>query len=136
MMTLKPPAVPSPGIGDVPNTLIWASPSFGEAAHALLSVAMIAVSRSSGLWRSLNGSRTMNIDAKLELLAWSRNDMPPMPTVCATPRLLLPSESRRAIRSTSFRAAWVCSSDHESGSWTLTMRRPWSCCGMKPVGAF
>ena len=46
---------------------------------------MMAVSRSSGFCRLSNGSRTMNIEAKLELLACSRNDMPAKATVCATP---------------------------------------------------
>ena len=52
-----------------------------------------------------------------------------MATVCATPGV------SRAIFSTCAMASWVRCSDAESGSWTLTISRPWSCCGMKPVGA-
>ena len=71
----------------------------------------------------------MNIEPKLELLADWRNESPAMTTVCATPGV------SRAILST--RASVSCErwSDAESGSWTLTMSRPWSCCGMKPAGA-
>ncbi len=70
----------------------------------------------------------MNIEPKLEALACSRNDIPAMATVCATPGV------SRAISSTLAIASWVRCSDAESGNWTLTMSRPWSCCGMKPVG--
>ena len=49
--------------------------------------------------------------------------------MCATPGV------SRAIFSTCARISWVRCSDAESGSWTFTMSRPWSCCGMKPVGS-
>ena len=52
-----------------------------------------------------------------------------MVTVWATPGV------SRAIFSTSAMASWVRCSDAESGNWTFTISRPWSCCGMKPVGA-
>ena len=71
----------------------------------------------------------MNIEPKLEALACSRNDNPEMVTVWATPGV------SRAILSTSAMASWVRCSDAESGNWTFTISRPWSCCGMKPVGA-
>ncbi len=72
----------------------------------------------------------MNIEAKLGLLACRRNDNPEMATVCATPGVC------RAISSIFATARLVRSSDAESGNWTFTMSRPWSCWGMKPVGAF
>ena len=71
----------------------------------------------------------MNIEPKLEALDCNRNDIPEIVTVWATPGV------SRAILSTSSMAAWVRCNDAESGNWTLTISRPWSCCGMKPVGA-
>ena len=50
--------------------------------------------------------------------------------MCATPGV------SRAISSILATAASVRCSDAESGSWMFTMSRPWSCCGMKPVGPF
>ena len=55
--------------------------------------------------------------------------MPEIATVCATPGVFQGDLLTVAI------AAWVRCSDAESGNWTLTMSRPWSCWGMKPVGA-
>ena len=80
-MNLNPPAVPRPGIADAPSTVNWASGTF--SAQALLRLFMIAVSRSSGFCRLSKGARTMNIEAKLELFACNRNELPAKATVCA-----------------------------------------------------
>ena len=82
-MNLNPPAMPRPGIGDAPSTVNWASGTF--SAQALLRLFMIAVSRSSGFCRWSKGARTMNIEAKLELFACNRNELPAKATVCAMP---------------------------------------------------
>ena len=52
----------------------------------------------------------MNIDPKFEALACSRNDMPAIATVCATPGV------SRVIFSTSAIAAIVRCNDAESGN--------------------
>ena len=70
------------------------------------------------------------MEAKLELFDWSRNDMPEFVTVWPTPGV------SRAIRSTSSATSWVRSSEAASGNWMLTINRPWSCWGMKPLGAW
>ena len=90
--SLKPPATPSPGIGAAPYTVTLAASTL--RAHWDRSLAMMAVSRRLALLRLSKGSSTMNIEAKLGLLACSRNDNPEMETVCATPGVL------RAISST------------------------------------
>ena len=90
---------------------------------------MIAVSRSSGFCRSAKGASTMNIEAKLELFACNRNELPAKATVCAMPGVV------RAIFSIRATTALVRSKDAESGSWMFAISRPWSCCGMNPVGA-
>ena len=71
----------------------------------------------------------MNIDAKFELLACKRNELPAKATVCAIPPTLCEIFSILAT------TALVRSSEAESGSWILAISRPWSCCGMNPVGA-
>ena len=91
---------------------------------------MIAVSRSSGFCRLSKGSRTMNIEAKLELLACNRNELPAKATVCADA-----GRVACAIFSILATTALVRSKDAESGSWMFAISRPWSCCGMNPVGA-
>ena len=48
-------------------------------------MAAIASAVSDGSRRSSNGLRVMNIDAKFELMAFSTNDRPGMPSVWATP---------------------------------------------------
>ena len=90
---------------------------------------MIAVSPSSGFCRWSKGFRTMNIEAKLELLACSRNDIPTKQTEWAIPGVF------RGIPATRLATSRVRSSDAESGSWTMAISRPWSCSGMNPVGA-
>ncbi len=57
------------------------------------------------------------------------NDIPAMATVCDTPGVSW------TISTTWAMAASVRWSDAESGSWTPRISRPWSCCGMKPLGA-
>ena len=52
-------------MGGAPKAITWAS--LTSLAHAGRNRAMMAVSRSSGLSRFSNGSRTMNIAAKLGL---------------------------------------------------------------------
>ena len=83
-MSLKPPATPRPGIGGGAEdgdlgVLDLAAPTLAQLGHDR----RVAAGRDS--CRSSNGSRTTNIEPKLELLACSRNDMPAMATVCATP---------------------------------------------------
>ena len=71
-----------------------------------------------------------NIDPKFELFAESTNDIPAIvDRVRHAGRLRGRSARSRPA------ASWVRWSDAESGSWTLTISRPWSCCGMNPVGA-
>ena len=126
-MILKPPATPRPGIGEELRTLTTAS--LTRFLYSGSSRAMMSSACSPGALRLSNGSRTMNIEPKLEALAWSRNDIPEMVTVWATPGV------SRVILSTNAMADLVRCSDAESGNWTLTISRPWSCWGMKPVGA-
>ena len=71
----------------------------------------------------------MNIEPKFDAVVWSRNDIPAMATVCATPGVAW------VISTTLAMASWVRWSDAESGSWTFRISRPWSCWGMKPLGA-
>jgi hypothetical protein len=71
-----------------------------------------------------------NIEPKFELSAESSIDIPETVVVWATPGV------SRAIRSTTAITSLVRWTDAESGNCTFTIKRPWSCCGMKPVGAF
>ena len=71
----------------------------------------------------------MNPEAKFGLFACNRNELPLIETIWPTPSVC------RAIFSILATAALVRSSEVESGNCTLTIRRPWSCCGIKPVGA-
>ena len=73
--------------------------------------------------------RITNIEAKFELLADCTNDMPATVITCATPGVA------RVIRWSWSSVSWVRWSEAESGNWTLTISRPWSCSGTKPVGA-
>src|SRR5262249_30273452 len=115
------------GIAGAPKATTRAS--LISSAQACRSRAMMASELSSGLVRFSNGSRTMNIDAKLGLLACNTNDMPEIVIVWATPGV------RRAIASILATASSVRWREAESGSWMLQMIRPWSCAGTKPVGA-
>ena len=104
-MSLKPPATPRPGIGDELRTATTAS--LTRRRELLAQPGHDVVGVQPGACRSSNGSRTMNIEPKLDALACSRNDMPAMATVCATPgvswaicydlrhRLLGPLQRRR-----------------------------------------
>ena len=107
-MNLKPPAVPKPGIAEAPKTTTTAS--LISRDHCLRKRAMIAVSRSSGVCRLSKGSRMMNIEAKLELLACSRKDIPTKVTEWATPGVF------PRIPATRVATSRVRSSDAESGS--------------------
>ena len=89
---------------------------------------MMASSVSSGFLRSENGSRVMNIEPKFEPLAPCTKEKPATVSVCATPLVL------RVMSSIFAKAALVRCSDAASGSCTLTMIRPWSCCGTNPRG--
>ena len=70
-----------------------------------------------------------NIEPKFEPLAFSKNDMPEMPMVCAHARRLagklvdLAHHFLRALAPTRRRATARSPADS-----------PWSCCGMNPVG--
>ena len=70
----------------------------------------------------------MNIEAKLELLACNRNDIPTKLTEWESPA------SSAGFLATRLATSRVRSSDAESGSWTLAISRPWSCSGMNPAG--
>ena len=82
-----------------------------------------------GFCRSWNGLSTMNIEPTFDAEVWITNDIPAMPTVCSTPGVAWVISTILAM------AASVRWSDAESGSWTPTISRPWSCWGMKPLGA-
>ena len=82
-MILKPPATPRPGIGDEFRTLTIAS--LTRFRNSGSSRAMMSSAFSPGALRLSNGSRTMNIEPKLDAFDCSRNDIPEMVTVWATP---------------------------------------------------
>ena len=131
-MSLKPPAVPRPGIGDVPNTVTWASLTFGESAHALRQrrhdgrVAQLGILPL--VERVQDDEHRREVGAVgLEQERHARH--------ADRVRHALASRCGRSDRPPSA-PPWSVPATHESGIWTLTMRRPWSCCGMKPVGAF
>ena len=79
--------------------------------------------------RFSNGSRITNIEPKLELFACWMNEMPLIAWVWAMPGVA------RVILSTCATTALVRSSEAESGSCTLMIMRPMSCCGTNPAGA-
>ena len=98
-------------------------------ANSRRSRAMIAVSRRSGLCRFVE--RLEDDEHRAEVGAVGRQHE----------RHARDGDGVRHARrrrgrscSTWATASWVRCSDAESGSWTLTISRPWSCCGTKPVG--
>ena len=125
-MNLKPPVVLRPRTDGGAITKIFAS---AIAAMRCRAVRRTTAPSTPCAARSANGVTVKNTAAALLALVDVAASKPLKAAVCATPGI-----ARRSLMARCTTAS-VRDSEEPGGSWTIVMKYPWSCAGMKPPGA-